>query len=97
MSKPTAKQRPATHRKASASELAFAACRSIRFAVLNAERYGGEFSLNDILAANRLANEALSGEGPTYEELKAEVKKLRGTLAATRANFTRAKAKGGRS
>jgi hypothetical protein len=38
---------------------AFAACRSIRFAVKNASRYGGEFSLNDILAADRLAREAL--------------------------------------
>ena len=38
---------------------AFAACRSICFAVENAARYGGEFSLNDILAADRLAREAL--------------------------------------
>lgn len=41
-------------------ELAFAACRSIRFAVKNAERYGGDFSLNDLLAADRLAREALA-------------------------------------
>ncbi len=49
MSAPTAAQ----------TEAAFAACRSIRFAVLNADRHAGEFSLNDILAANRLACEAL--------------------------------------
>jgi hypothetical protein len=42
---------------------AFAACRSIRFAVKNASRWSGEFSLNDILAADRLAREAL-GEAP---------------------------------
>lgn len=40
-------------------EAAFAACKSIRFAVINAARFNGEFNLNDILAANRLACEAL--------------------------------------
>ena len=39
--------------------LALAACRSIRFAVTQAARYGGEFSLNDILAADILARDAL--------------------------------------
>lgn len=46
-------------------DLAFAACRSIRFAVDNAGRYGGEFSLNDILAADRLAKDALQGTSRT--------------------------------
>lgn len=46
------------------TEAAFAACRSIRFAVKNASRYGGEFSLNDILAADRLAREALAPSEP---------------------------------
>lgn len=41
-------------------ESALAACRSIRFAVVNASRHGGEFSLNDILAADRLAMAALA-------------------------------------
>lgn len=41
-------------------EAAFSACRSIRFAVTNASRFGGEFSLNDILAADRLAQQALA-------------------------------------
>lgn len=40
-------------------ELALAACRSIRFATTNATRFGGEYSLNDLLAADRLAREAL--------------------------------------
>lgn len=39
--------------------LAFAACRSIRFANDQAVRHGGEYSLNDLLAADRLAREAL--------------------------------------
>ncbi len=39
--------------------VALAACRSIRFAITNATRHGGKFSLNDLLAADRLANEAL--------------------------------------
>lgn len=41
-------------------EAAFAACRSIRFAVKNAARFNGEFSLNDLLSADRLARAALS-------------------------------------
>lgn len=40
-------------------ELALAACRSIRFATSNAVRHGGEYSLNDLLAAERLAKQAL--------------------------------------
>ncbi|MBI5768735.1 MAG: hypothetical protein HZA93_13135 [Verrucomicrobia bacterium] len=40
-------------------ETALAACRSIRFAVNNAARYQGEYNLNDIEAADRLAREAL--------------------------------------
>ena len=39
--------------------MALAACRSIRFAVANSKRYHGEFSLNDIESADRLAREAL--------------------------------------
>jgi hypothetical protein len=45
--------------KDSQLDTALAACRSIRFAVKQASRHGGEFSLNDILAADRLAREAL--------------------------------------
>lgn len=48
------------------SDTAFAACRSIRFAVNNASRYGGEYSLTDILAADVLAKEAL-GELPVVK------------------------------
>lgn len=44
-------------------ETALAACRSIRFAVKNATRHGGDFSLNDILAADKLAREALGKGG----------------------------------
>lgn len=44
-------------------DLALAACRSIRFAVKNAKRHGGEYNLNDLEAADRLAKEALSGGG----------------------------------
>lgn len=40
-------------------DLALAACRSIRFANTNAVRHGGEYSLNDLLAADRLAKQAL--------------------------------------
>lgn len=50
-----------THLVKGASVAAFAACQSIRFAVKNASRHRGEFSLNDILAADRLAREALGG------------------------------------
>lgn len=42
------------------AELAFAACRSIRFAIDQAVRHGGEYSLNDLLAADRLARAALA-------------------------------------
>jgi hypothetical protein len=42
------------------SELAFAACRSIRFANDQAVRHGGDYSLNDLLAADKLAREALA-------------------------------------
>lgn len=41
------------------ADLAFAACRSIRFAVVNASRHGGEFNLNDLLAADKFARDAL--------------------------------------
>ena len=44
-------------------ELAFAACRSINFATENAVRHGGEYSLNDLLAADKLAREALGKKG----------------------------------
>ena len=44
-------------------ELAFAACRSINFATENAVRHGGEYSLNDLLAADKLAREALDKKG----------------------------------
>lgn len=76
-------------------ESAFAACRSIRFAVKNASRYGGEFSLNDILAADRLAREALgeSSDAAVPAKVPAITKR---SLAAHKANWTRAK-KGGRS
>ena len=40
-------------------DIALAACRSIRFAVKNAERFKGEFSLNDLLAADHLARKAI--------------------------------------
>jgi hypothetical protein len=53
------------------TDAAFAACRSIRFAVLNADRHAGEFNLNDILAANRLACEALQC-GPAKPAKKAK-------------------------
>lgn len=43
----------------SPADLALAACRSIRFAVKNAERFKGEYNLNDILAADQLARQAL--------------------------------------
>jgi len=43
---------------------AFGACRQIRFAVANSERFGGEFSLNDLLAADVLAREALADPDP---------------------------------
>lgn len=46
-------------------ESAFAACRSIRFAGDNAVRHGGEYNLTDLLAADRLAREALN---PTMTE-----------------------------
>lgn len=76
-------------------ENAFAACRSIRFAVKNASRYGGEFSLNDILAADRLAREAL-GDGAA-DKVPAKVPAItKRSLAAHKANWTRAK-KGGRT
>jgi phage shock protein A len=42
------------------AELAFAACRSIRFANDQAVRHGGDYSLNDLLAADKLAREALA-------------------------------------
>lgn len=75
-------------------ENAFAACRSIRFAVKNASRYGGEFSLIDILAADRLAREALN-EMP--ESVPAKVPAItKRSLAAHKANWTRSK-KGVRS
>ena len=46
---------------------ALAACRSIRFANNQAVRHGGEYSLNDLLAADRLAKEALQ-MGPIMTE-----------------------------
>jgi len=42
-------------------QLALAACRSIHFAVKNAKRHGGDYNLNDLHAADRLAKEALAG------------------------------------
>lgn len=39
---------------------ALAACRSINFAVTNSARFGGEYNLNDILAADHLATDALT-------------------------------------
>lgn len=51
---------PVVRPRASALELALAACRSIRFAVTQADRYSGEYSLNDILAADKLAREAVA-------------------------------------
>ena len=47
------------------ADLAFAACRSIRFAIDNAKRHGGEFNLNDIEAAGRLALLALNDTAAT--------------------------------
>jgi hypothetical protein len=44
-------------------ELAIAACLSIRFAVAQAERHGGSYNLLDILAAHRLATDALKKFG----------------------------------
>ena len=41
------------------AEAAFAACRSIAFATANAMRHGGDYSLNDLLAADKLAREAI--------------------------------------
>lgn len=43
-------------------DLALAACRSIRFANDNAMRHGGEYSLNDLLAADKLARDALASQ-----------------------------------
>jgi hypothetical protein len=40
-------------------DAALIACQSIRFANTNSIRHGGEYSLNDLLAADRLAMEAL--------------------------------------
>ncbi len=48
-------------------DLALAACRSIRFAVANARRHGGDYNLLDILAADKLAREALE-RGPAMTE-----------------------------
>ncbi len=76
-------------------ETAFAACRSIRFAVVNASRHGGEFSLNDLLAADRLAREALADSA--VDTMPAKVPAItKRSLAAHKANWTRAK-KGGAS
>lgn len=47
--------------RGAATELAFAACRSICFATENAVRHGGDYSLNDLLAADKLARAALAG------------------------------------
>jgi hypothetical protein len=44
--------------------LALSACLSIRFACAQAVRHGGEFSLNDILAAKQLASEAINYNAP---------------------------------
>ncbi len=41
------------------SNLALSACHSIKFATENAARHGGDYSLNDLLAADLLAREAL--------------------------------------
>ncbi len=41
-------------------DAAFAACRSIRFATENAVRHGGDYSLNDLLAADKLARDAMA-------------------------------------
>lgn len=54
-------------------EAAFAACRSIRFAVDQAARHGGDFSLNDLLAADLLAREALA---PPVQETDRDVDRL---------------------
>jgi hypothetical protein len=47
-----------------AEDLALAACRSIIFAGKQAARHGGEYSLTDLQAAERLATEALSIKQP---------------------------------
>lgn len=75
-------------------EAAFAACRSIRFGFKNAARYGGEWNLNDLIAADRLSREALGVvDAPVAAKVPAITKR---SLAAHKANWTRAK-KGGRS
>lgn len=58
---------PCTTPAASGDQLktALAACRSIRFAGTNALRHGGEYSLNDLIAADRLAREALEMDPAT--------------------------------
>ncbi len=43
-----------------AGHLALAACRSMVFATENASRHGGDWNLNDLLSAHKLANEALA-------------------------------------
>ena len=48
-------------------DLALAACRSIRFATAQAARHGGDYSLNDLLAADKLAREALAA--PTSDKV----------------------------
>jgi len=68
-------------------ELALAACRSIRFASDNALRHGGEYSLNDLLAADKLAREALASKmTPDFIERGA-----RGLLKKYRAQHARKK------
>jgi hypothetical protein len=57
---------------------ALSACRSIRFAVVNSSRHGGEFSLNDLLAADLLAREALGLTAPAAEKAKPASKKKGG-------------------
>lgn len=75
-------------------DLALSACRSIRFATKQAERFGGEFSLNDLLTADRLARAAL---GELADVRPAKVATIsRRSLAAHKANWTRTK-KGGRT
>lgn len=49
---------------------AFAACKSIRFAFKNAARYGGEWNLNDLIACDRLAREALGETSAKPSEKK---------------------------
>lgn len=74
-------------------DLALAACRSIRFANSNAVRHGGDYSLNDLLAADKLAKEALErGPAMTKEFID---RSARAILKKHRAQHGRKPRKGG--